>query len=201
MFAYHRQVIDALCKYLDTRNEGYIKINGTTNFQDRHERVQEFQTSGSCRVGVLSITAAGVCLTLTAASTILFAEMYWNPGALLQAEDRVHRIGQRSAVQVYYFYCADTIDEFLWQLLQKKMSMLGEFIEGKKNGWISLRATDIFSQDSDWASDPAKHASTGAVQIDDNILKRIRGNVRSFFYVLFAVILSFVCCCGLLAVG
>ena len=183
MFAYHRQVIDAICKYLDSRDEGYIKINGTTGFQDRHDRVQQFQTSGAVRVGVLSITAAGVCLTLTAASTILFAEMYWNPGSLLQAEDRVHRIGQRSAVQVYYFFCSDTIDEFLWPLLQKKMSMLGEFIEGKKNGWISLRSTDVFSQHSDWACDQSKQASAATAAPDDSILKRIRG-----------IILTTLCC-------
>lgn len=80
---------------------------------------------------MLAITAAGVALTLTAAATVYFAETYWNPGSLIQAEDRAHRIGQTSIVKIYLFYAEDTIDELLWPLLKKKMRMLGEVVGGE----------------------------------------------------------------------
>ena len=76
---------------------------------------------------------AGVAITLTAASSVFFAELFWTPGSMLQAEDRVHRIGQLSPVHITYFLGRGTVDEVLWPLLQKKMKTLGELFEGERN--------------------------------------------------------------------
>jgi SWI/SNF-related matrix-associated actin-dependent regulator 1 of chromatin subfamily A len=76
--------------------------------------VKQFQTDDTCRIAVLSITAAGTGLTFTAANCVIFAELYWNPGHLRQAEDRAHRIGQKSSVTVQYLIGAGTIDEIIW---------------------------------------------------------------------------------------
>jgi hypothetical protein len=56
--------------------------------------------------------------------------LYWTPGSLIQAEDRVHRIGQLKNVKIFYFFGINTIDELLWPLVRKKMQLLGEFVEG-----------------------------------------------------------------------
>ncbi len=83
-------------------------------------------------------------MTLTAAATVYFAEMYWTPGSMIQAEDRSHRIGQIAQVNVVYFLARDTIDDILWPLLKSKMKTLGEVFEGNKN--VDL---DIDSKKSD----------------------------------------------------
>ena len=81
---------------------GYIRIDGMTDPKLRDGMRKRFQEDASCRVAVLSIKAAGTGLTLTAASTVLFAELTWVPGEIQQAEDRVHRIGQENHVNIQF---------------------------------------------------------------------------------------------------
>ena len=60
-------------------------------------------------------------LTFTAASHVVFAELYWNPGQVKQAEDRAHRIGQTSSVHVHYLIAKGTFDTVMWGMLNKKV--------------------------------------------------------------------------------
>jgi SWI/SNF-related matrix-associated actin-dependent regulator 1 of chromatin subfamily A len=76
--------MDGIARMLTQRGEDYIRIDGQTPSKERHARVQQFQNTAQCRVGVLAITAAGIALTLTSASTVYFAELFWTPAALLQ---------------------------------------------------------------------------------------------------------------------
>jgi SWI/SNF-related matrix-associated actin-dependent regulator 1 of chromatin subfamily A len=50
-------------------------------------------------------------LTLHAANCVVFVELFWNPGQLLQAEDRVHRVGQQRDVDIKYLICKGSLDE------------------------------------------------------------------------------------------
>lgn len=70
--------------------------------QERHAAFSRFQNDDSVRCAVLSVTACGMGITLTAASDVVFAELHWTPAVLQQAEDRCHRIGQAKSVNVRY---------------------------------------------------------------------------------------------------
>lgn len=52
---------------------------------------------------------------------VVFAELYWTPAQLLQAEDRCHRIGQASVVKVQYLVAKGSLDDALWPLIQRKV--------------------------------------------------------------------------------
>jgi hypothetical protein len=110
---------------------GHVRIDGATPPAARHASVKRFQSDPQCRFALIAICAGGTALTLTAASHVVFLELYWTPGALLQAEDRVHRIGQTAeAVAVTYLFGPGTMDELLWPLLKRKAKVLGEALEG-----------------------------------------------------------------------
>ena len=102
IFGHHKCILDAIESQLREKKAKFIRIDGSTPSNERSGLVQKFQENDVYRVAVLSIKAAGVGLTLTAASLVVMAELDWTPGNLIQAEDRAHRIGQASSVNVHY---------------------------------------------------------------------------------------------------
>jgi SNF2 family DNA or RNA helicase len=104
----------------------FIRIDGSTSPKSRQEQILTFQTDPTVRIALLGITAAGVAVTLTASSTVWFAELFWTPAIMVQAEDRCHRIGQQATVRCLYFIAKGTLDEVLWKLIEKKFRDLGE---------------------------------------------------------------------------
>lgn len=131
VFLHHKEVMEQLDEYLTKKLKlGFIRIDGSTPQGNRQMLCRKFQEDPRCRVALLSITAAGVGLTLTKATVVIFAELYWNPGSLLQAEDRAHRIGQRDCVLVKYLLARQTLDESMWSTVRRKLTVVGHSLTG-----------------------------------------------------------------------
>lgn len=131
LFAHHIKVLDALEQELVRLKVGLIRIDGSVTPTDRQLRCKEFQSKDHVRVALLGLLAAGQGITLTAADTVLFAEMSVTPGIMLQGEDRAHRIGQRCSVNIHYLVAKGTIDEDIWRMICSKLSNLGLALDGK----------------------------------------------------------------------
>lgn len=86
VFCHHSVIMDALENKLISIGAGHIRIDGKTRADHRQALASQFQADPRIRVALLSITAAGTGLTLTSADTVVFAELYWTPGALLQVD-------------------------------------------------------------------------------------------------------------------
>ena len=109
LFAHHEEVINGLeaafAKY------DPCKVVGGMSAKAKDDNVVRFQTDKDARIFIGSLRAAGVGLTLTAASYVIFVEADWTPGINDQAIDRAHRIGQENIVQADFLVLANTLDE------------------------------------------------------------------------------------------
>ena len=134
VFFHHQSLADTLAATLAKRDTSFIRIDGATPAATRQQYVDAFQSDPAIRIGLLSITAASTGFTLHAASTVIFAELYWSPAWLLQAEDRVHRIGTQAAcVNIQYMLGKGTVDELIWPLLCSKLECLSLALNGVKS--------------------------------------------------------------------
>ncbi|KAF8796615.1 SWI/SNF-related matrix-associated like protein [Argiope bruennichi] len=132
-FAHHQNVINGICKVIEEKRIDYIRIDGSVSSEQRLKLCEKFQLNDSCKVAVLSITSANCGITLTAANLVVFAELFWNPGILTQAEDRAHRIGQQDNVVVQYLVAKGTADDEIWPLVQRKLDVLNKAGLSKDN--------------------------------------------------------------------
>uniref|UniRef100_A0A8C6K9X0 Zinc finger RANBP2-type containing 3 n=1 Tax=Nothobranchius furzeri TaxID=105023 RepID=A0A8C6K9X0_NOTFU len=132
VFAHHLTMLQACTEAVIEAKVGYIRIDGSVPSSERIQLVHKFQSDPETRVAVLSIQAAGQGLTFTAASHVVFAELYWNPGHMKQAEDRAHRIGQTSSVNVHYLIAKGTFDTIMWSMLNRKETVTGSTLNGRK---------------------------------------------------------------------
>ncbi|XP_036872336.2 SWI/SNF-related matrix-associated actin-dependent regulator of chromatin subfamily A-like protein 1 isoform X1 [Manis javanica] len=147
VFAHHKVVLDAITKELERKCVPHIRIDGSTSSSDREDLCQQFQLSTRHSVAVLSITAANMGLTFSSADLVVFAELFWNPGVLIQAEDRVHRIGQSSSVSIHYLVARGTADDYLWPLIQEKIEVLSKAGLSETKFSEMTEATDYFCKD------------------------------------------------------
>lgn len=98
----------------------HVVITGQVNPNKRIEAVQKFQNDDSIKVCLGTIHAMGEGITLTAASTCIICDRWWNSPTNLQAEDRLHRIGQKNAVQIILPVVKESIDAILDEILERK---------------------------------------------------------------------------------
>lgn len=147
VFAHHKLVLDSITKELGEKGISYIRIDGSTASAERQQLCDRFQSSQRSCVAVLSITAANMGLTLHAADLVVFAELFWNPGVLIQAEDRVHRIGQTSNVDIHYLVAKGTADDYLWPMIQEKMNVLEQVGLSESNISEKAESASFHSKD------------------------------------------------------
>lgn len=123
VFAHHRAVVDALFKGLSAFSP--VKVVGGMTDAKKQESVDSFQNDPGTRVFIGNIQAAGTGLTLTASSTVVFAELSFVPSDMSQAEDRACRIGAKDdSILVQHLVLEGSLDSHMVQLVVEKQEIM-----------------------------------------------------------------------------
>jgi hypothetical protein len=137
VFCAHNQVSDELLSQLARAGLKCAVVDGRTAQAERARIETDFQ-SGNIEVFIGGINSAGEAITLTRSDTVVLAELDWVPAALLQAEDRIHRVGQKANCQVIQLiarFSGDNLDEEIIGILGSKLERIGKVL-GESTGNI-----------------------------------------------------------------
>ena len=132
IFSNWSEMTNVIRSKLKKYNPAYI--TGEVGSVQRMEEKDRFQNDPDCKVMIGTIGALGTGFTLTAAQLVIFVDEPWNRGIKDQAEDRAHRIGTRGTVRIVTILTRDTVDEGVYNLVQKKGKMADLLVDGKVDG-------------------------------------------------------------------
>lgn len=127
VFCEHHDIVNAIHKAFPNA----VEVTGMQTAQQKQAAIDLFQT-GKRNIIICSIRSAGVGLTLTASSNVLFVEQPWTMADLSQCEARCHRNGQKNAVNSWILIGKNSIDSYLYGLIMSKGSMASK-ITGAAN--------------------------------------------------------------------
>jgi len=124
--------IDAICKLLEKSSIGYSCIMG--GVKDREEQVSQFQNNPDIQVFVGQIATAGLGITLTSASTLVFYSLDYSMSNFEQAKARIHRVGQKENCTYIYLTAKGTVDEKVLKALQGKADLARTLVDDYRHG-------------------------------------------------------------------
>jgi superfamily II DNA or RNA helicase len=120
LFSQFTSMLDLIKPPLIAAGIPFVELRGDTT--DRAEPVRSFE-AGEVPLFLISLKAGGRGLNLTSADTVIHYDPWWNPAVEDQASDRAHRIGQTKSVFVYKLIAADTVEERIVELQERKAAL------------------------------------------------------------------------------
>jgi len=106
-------------------NMNILFYHGGLTRKAHNKMIDDFQNNPELRIMIVSLKAGGTGLNLTAATSVIHYDLWWNPAVENQATDRVYRIGQRKNVMVYRFISSGTFEEEINKILSNKKELAG----------------------------------------------------------------------------
>lgn len=124
--------LDDIEELLNRKHISHAVIRGGT--KNRDEEIRRFQNDDACKVFVGNIAAAGLGITLTASSTMVFYSLSYNMSDFEQAKARIHRVSQREDCHYIYLVAKGTVDLKILKALRDKVDLAKVLIDEYRNG-------------------------------------------------------------------
>lgn len=144
LFSQFTSVLNKIGENLDKEGIKFYHLEGKTKPKDRIKMVNEFNSSDSISVFLISLKAGGTGLNLTAANLVIHFDPWWNPATETQATDRAHRIGQRNIVNVIKLVAKGTIEEKIILLQEDKKELTSNILSSElQNSFNNLSKENL----------------------------------------------------------
>jgi len=120
--------LDVIEKALKKEDLSFVRLDGRMTQEARARAIENFSnpSSSSPRVFLLSLTAGGVGLNLTAATRVFLMDPAWNPAIEEQCFDRSHRLGQTQEVIITKYIVMNSVEERMLSLQEQKRTLMGQ---------------------------------------------------------------------------
>lgn len=109
--------------------EKCVIYNGKMSLKEKDEAVRKFMNDNDTKIFIGNINAAGVGITLTSATKLIFNNISFVPGDNQQMCDRIHRLNQTKPVDIYYQLFRGTQYEKMWNIVLKKELIINQVIK------------------------------------------------------------------------
>ncbi|XP_054815240.1 switch 2 isoform X2 [Prosopis cineraria] len=131
LFSYSVRMLDILEKFLIRKGYSFSRLDGSTPTNLRQSLVDDFNSSPSKQVFLISTRAGGLGLNLVSANRVVVFDPNWNPAQDLQAQDRSFRFGQKRHVVVFRLLAAGSLEELVYSRQIYKQQLSNIAISGK----------------------------------------------------------------------
>ena len=127
VFTQYLGMIELMRRHLESAGVGHAILTGATT--DRGGVVDRFNRDPGCRVFLGSLKAGGTGIDLVGGSVVIHYDRWWNAAREDQATDRVYRLGQKRAVQVFKLVTEGTLEEKISALIDRKRRMMESVVQ------------------------------------------------------------------------
>ena len=142
IFSQFTTMLAHIAERLRRKGLAYFSLDGATPALTRMKLVREFNR-GAVPIFLISLKAGGTGLNLTGADMVVHFDPWWNPAVEDQATDRAYRLGQRNNVQVFKLIMKGTVEEKIYELQEKKKSLIDQMIQPGENFLAKLTDEEI----------------------------------------------------------